>query len=185
MRKKKWKKMFHTLYKVHMRACYAKRKINLACPKKEWGIVYMWSFSLVKKTIYSYYSKYESNFHTKYIWENWQTTGRFLSLKGNFYKNFSIWKVIIKWLFMANFRHDLQFQTQTEKSFFRTDILSKTGTVMKLTKNLVTVPSSLWTGYLIGSRYLGFHWHDHHHLSPSLCEHNNWITPIGLLLDSN
>ena len=177
--------MFHALYKVHMRACYAKRKINLACPKKEWGIVYMWSFSLVKKTIYSYYSKYESNFHTKYIWENWQTTGRFLSLKGNFYKNFSIWKVIIKRLFMANFRHDLQFQTQTEKSFFRTDILSKTGTVMKLTKNLVTVPSSLWTGYLIGSRYLGFHWHDHHHLSPSLCEHNNWITPIGLLLDSN
>ena len=58
---------------------------------------------------------------------------------------------------MANFKHDLQFQTQTEKSFFRTDILSKTGTVMKLTKNLVTVPSSLWTEYLIGSRYLGFH----------------------------
>ena len=38
---------------------------------------------------------------------------------------------------------DLQFQTQTEKSFSGTDILSKTGPLMKPTKNLVTVPSSL------------------------------------------
>ena len=52
---------------------------------------------------------------------------------------------------------DLQFQTQTEKSFSGTDILSKTGPLMKPTKNLVTIPSSLWTGYLIGTRYLGFH----------------------------
>ena len=52
---------------------------------------------------------------------------------------------------------DLQFQTQTEKSFFGTDILSKTGSLMKPTKNLVTVPSSLWTGYLIGTRYLGLY----------------------------
>ena len=29
------------------------------------------------------------------------------------------------------------------------DILGKTGTLMKLTKNLVTIPSSLWTRYLI------------------------------------
>ena len=43
------------------------------------------------------------------------------------------------------------------KSFFRTNILNKTGTLMKLTKNLVTIPSSLWTGYLIGTRYLGLH----------------------------
>ena len=44
-----------------------------------------------------------------------------------------------------------------EKKFFRTVILSKTGTLIKLTKTLVTIPSSLWTGYLIGTRYLGFH----------------------------
>ena len=43
------------------------------------------------------------------------------------------------------------------KSFFRIYILNKTGTLMKLTKNLVTIPSSLWTGYLIGTRYLGLH----------------------------
>ena len=30
---KKWKKMFHVLHRVDMRACYAKHKINLACPK--------------------------------------------------------------------------------------------------------------------------------------------------------
>ena len=30
---KKWKKMFHVLHRVDMRACYAKQKINLACPK--------------------------------------------------------------------------------------------------------------------------------------------------------
>ena len=29
---KKWEKMFHALHKVDMRACYAKQKINLACP---------------------------------------------------------------------------------------------------------------------------------------------------------
>ena len=52
---------------------------------------------------------------------------------------------------------DLQFQTQTEKRFFRTEILGKTGTSLKLTKNLVTIPISLWTGYLIGTRYLGLH----------------------------
>ena len=43
------------------------------------------------------------------------------------------------------------------KSFFRINVLNKTGTLMKLTKNLVTIPSSLWTGYLIGTRYLGLH----------------------------
>ena len=46
---------------------------------------------------------------------------------------------------------------QTEKGIFRTEILSKTDTLMKLPKNLVTIPSSLWTGYLIGTRYLGFY----------------------------
>ena len=29
---KKWKKKFHALHKVDMHACYAKQKINLACP---------------------------------------------------------------------------------------------------------------------------------------------------------
>ena len=29
---KKWKKIIHALHKVDMHACYAKQKINLACP---------------------------------------------------------------------------------------------------------------------------------------------------------
>ena len=41
-----------------------------------------------------------------------------------------------------------------EKSFCRTDILSETGTLMKLTKNLVTVPSSLWMRHLIKIIYM-------------------------------
>ena len=36
-----------------------------------------------------------------------------------------------------------------EKSFFRTDILSWVGALMKLMKNLVTIPIILWTRYLI------------------------------------
>ena len=35
--------------------------------------------------------------------------------------------------------------TQTEYSLFRTDILSKTGSLKKLTENVVTIPSSFWT----------------------------------------
>ena len=35
------------------------------------------------------------------------------------------------------------------KMLFRTDILNKTNTWMKLTKNLVTILGSLWTKYLI------------------------------------
>ena len=127
----------------------------------------MWIF-LVMKTIYTYYPKYKSNFHSKYLRWNWQTSVRFLSLKEDFHKNFSMWNVIIKWLLVANLI-DLQFQMQTEKGIFRTEILSKTDTLMKLPKNLVTTPSSLWTGYLIGTRYLGLYWHDPHpHLAPSL-----------------
>ena len=140
----------------------------------------MWSFFLVMKTIYTYYSKYKSNFHSKYLWGNWQTNVRFLSLKKNFYKNFSLWKLIIKWLFLANLIN-LQFHTQTEKSFFRTDILSKSDTLMKLTKNPVTISYSLWTGYSIGTRYLGVYWHDPHPLSPRLCELNNWMTPNSII----
>ena len=49
---------------------------------------------------------------------------------------------------------NFQFQTQMAKSFFRTDILSKAGTLMKLTQNLVTIPSSLWTRYLIKVIYM-------------------------------
>ena len=52
--------------------------------------------------------KYGSNFHPKYLWENLQTTESFLSLKKNFRKNSSMWKVIIKWLLIANLT-DLQF----------------------------------------------------------------------------
>ena len=33
------------------------------------------------------------------------------------------------------------------KRFFRIDILSKTDTLMKLSKNVVTIPSSLWISY--------------------------------------
>ena len=29
---KKWKNFFHVLHKVDIGACYAKQKINLACP---------------------------------------------------------------------------------------------------------------------------------------------------------
>ena len=35
------------------------------------------------------------------------------------------------------------------KMLFRTDILNKTNTWMKLTKNLVTILGILWTKYLI------------------------------------
>ena len=68
-------------------------------------------------------------------------------------------------MFVANLI-DLQFQMQTEKIFFRTDILNKTVTLMKLTKNLVNIPSGLQNGYLIGSRYLGLHSHDPQPLFP-------------------
>ena len=49
---------------------------------------------------------------------------------------------------------DLQFYKQTENSFSGTDILSKTVALMKPTKSLVTVPSSLWTRYLIKIIYM-------------------------------
>ena len=109
-------------------------------------------FFLEMKT-YTYYSKYKSNFPSKYLWENWQTTGSFLSLKKNFHKNFSMWKVLIKWMFIATLIN-LQFYTQMRKSFFRTDILNKTGTLMRLMKNLVTISISLWTRYLIKVIYM-------------------------------
>ena len=51
----------------------------------------------------------------------------------------------------------MHLQTQTEKCFFTTDVLSQRGTLMKLTQNPVTIPSSLWPGYLAGTRYLGLH----------------------------
>ena len=41
-----------------------------------------------------------------------------------------------------------------EKSFFRTDFLSDTGTLMNLSKILVTVPSSFWTRHLIKIIYM-------------------------------
>ena len=44
--------------------------------------------------------------------------------------------------------------TLIEKVFFRTDISSKAGTLMKLTKNLATIPSNLWTRYLIKIVYM-------------------------------
>ena len=34
---KKWEKIFHALQKIDMRTCYAKQKINLACPKTVCG----------------------------------------------------------------------------------------------------------------------------------------------------
>ena len=57
-------------------------------------------------------------------------------------KNFFTWKAIIK------------VNLIKQKFFFRTDILSKTGALMKLTKKLVTIPSSLWTRYLIKIIYI-------------------------------
>ena len=46
--------------------------------------------------------KYKFNSNSKYLRENSQTTGSFLSLKKNFHKNSSMWKIIIKWLLIAN-----------------------------------------------------------------------------------
>ena len=37
---KSGKKMFHAPHKVDMRACYAKQKINLACPKPYFFVVF-------------------------------------------------------------------------------------------------------------------------------------------------
>ena len=42
----------------------------------------------------------------------------------------------------------------TRYSFFRTDILNKTGILMKLTKNLVIIATRFWTRYLIEQKGL-------------------------------
>ena len=110
----------------------------------------------------------KSNFHSKYLWWNWQRTVRFLSLKKNFYKNFTMWKQLLSDCGKPN---QFAISDTNGKSFFKTEILSKTGTLLKLTKNRVTIPSSVWT------EYLGLHWHDLHPLFPRLYEHNNWIGP--------
>ena len=105
----------------------------------------MWRFFLEMEAIYSYHLKEKSKFHSKYLWENWQTALRFLSLKKNFHKNFSMWKVIIKWLFVTNlFDLDTNRKSFLEQIFYTRQVL-----LMKLTKNLVTIPVSLWTRYLI------------------------------------
>ena len=76
----------------------------------------------------------------------------FLSLKKNFPRNFSLWKVIKKLLFIVNLI-DLQFWIKL-KNVFSEHILSNTGTLMKLKKNLVTTPSTLKTMYLIKIIYM-------------------------------
>ena len=77
----------------------------------------------------------------------------FYHWRKTFIKTWKMWKVIIKWSFIANLL-DLQCLAQKDKCLFRTDILSKTGTLMKLTQNLVTSPSSLWIRYLIKIIYM-------------------------------
>lgn len=50
-------------------------------------------------------------------------------------------------MFVATFIN-LQFYIQMGKCFFRTNFLSKIGILMRMIKNLMTIPSSLWTSYL-------------------------------------
>ena len=68
------------------------------------------------RTSYAFYNIQKLNFTSKtencldksLLWEYWHAIGRFLSLKKNFHKNFSLWKVITKWLFVTNLI-DFQF----------------------------------------------------------------------------
>ena len=53
---------------------------------------------------------------------------------------------------ICNLRHERDILEHF--SFFRTDILSKAGILMKLTKNLVTIVSSLWTRYSVRKIYM-------------------------------
>ena len=64
-----------------------------------------------------------------------------------------------------------------DKVFFRTDILSKTGILMKLTKNLITVESKLPTRCSI-KKIITMMWHPPH----SPCPHKFafWWTPLPL-----
>ena len=110
----------------------------------------MWSFFSWR---WKQYIHTTQNFPSRYLWENGQAAASFLSLKKNLHKNFSMWKVIIEWMFIAIFIN-LQFYTQTGNNFFKTGICSKTSTLMKLKKNLVTIPSRLWTRYLIKIIYM-------------------------------
>ena len=108
------------------------------------------------------------------------------NLKKNFHRSFSMWKVIIKWMFIPTLI-SLQFYTQMGKSFFRTDILRKTGTLMRLTKNLVTIPSSLWTRYLIKVIYMwrfALTWHCinitlHCHIPRRSVQYTKLLKPIA------
>ena len=53
-------------------------------------------FFLEMKIIYIYYPEKKSTFHSKYLWEIDK------QLNKSSHKNFSMWKVIIKWMFKAN-----------------------------------------------------------------------------------
>ena len=64
-----------------------------------------------------------------------------------------------------------------DKVFFRTDILSKTGILMKLTKNLITVESKLPTRCSI-KKIITMMWHPPH--SPCLHKFAFWWTPLPL-----
>ena len=57
---------------------------------------YMRRFFLEMKIIYIYYPQKKSTFHSKYLWEIDK------QLNKSSHKNFSMWKVIIKWMFKAN-----------------------------------------------------------------------------------
>ena len=75
---------------------------------------------------------------------------------------------------------------------FLKHVLSKTGILIKLTKNLVTLESNLWTKYLIKNismRMFALLWHSPLPVricpimvDPFLlkCKRNNWMLPLGL-----
>ena len=113
---------------------------------------------------------------------SWKITESFLLPKRNFHKNVSMSKLIINWLFVANLINLIKWI----KAILKINILSKKDTLLKPTRNLVNIPSSLWIRYLIKIIYK---WRFELALTPlSLPVCMNVIIeshPLALLLASN
>ena len=73
---KSGKKMFHALHKVDMHTCYAKQKINLACPKTsvdgKWYIfrnicfvIFGWLLYVVLTIVCSFRFAFKSGFNSQ------------------------------------------------------------------------------------------------------------------------
>ena len=130
----------------------------------------MWRFFLEMKTVYIYYQNTNLTV-TQNIYEKiYKQLEVFYHWRKNFHKNSSMWKKIIKWLLIANLIN-LQLYKQMGKSISRADILSQTGPLIKLTKSLVTIPSSLWTRYLIKTIYIPRFALTWHHIVIALHRH--------------